>query len=112
MTVNAVLPGPTWTEGLDGYVGEMARNNGIDDAEMERLVFTVGRLTSLLQRFATPGRWRLNHEAGTEPGTPQEFTIAVVAETELSRYDAEHDGVPTKCRNRMNAMRAGLSKPR
>jgi NAD(P)-dependent dehydrogenase (short-subunit alcohol dehydrogenase family) len=54
VTVNAVLPGPTWTEGLDGYVGEMARNNGIDDAEMERLVFTVGRPTSLLQRFATP----------------------------------------------------------
>ena len=47
MTVNAVLPGPTWTEGLDGYVGGMARNN-------ERLVFTVGRPTSLLQRFATP----------------------------------------------------------
>jgi hypothetical protein len=37
VTVNAVLPGPTWTEGLDGYVGETARNNGIDDAEMERL---------------------------------------------------------------------------
>ena len=37
MTVDAVLPGPTWTEGLDGYVGERARHNGIDDAEMERL---------------------------------------------------------------------------
>jgi NAD(P)-dependent dehydrogenase (short-subunit alcohol dehydrogenase family) len=54
VTVNAVLPGPTWTDGPDGYVGEMARNNRIDDAEMERLVFTVGRPTSLLQRFATP----------------------------------------------------------
>jgi hypothetical protein len=32
----------------------MARNSGIDDAEMERLVFTIGRPTSLLQRFATP----------------------------------------------------------
>jgi hypothetical protein len=37
VTVDAVLPGPTWTEGLYGYVGEKARNNGIDDAEMERL---------------------------------------------------------------------------
>jgi NAD(P)-dependent dehydrogenase (short-subunit alcohol dehydrogenase family) len=54
VTVNAVLPGPTWTEGMGSYVGGMAREKGLTNAEMQKMVFSVGRPTSLLQRFATP----------------------------------------------------------
>ena len=43
----------------------------------------------------------------SNPGRLKSLPIAVVGETELSRYDAEHDGVPTKFRNRMNAMPGG-----
>jgi NAD(P)-dependent dehydrogenase (short-subunit alcohol dehydrogenase family) len=54
VTVNSVLPGPTRTEGLDVYLGELARKHGVTVAEIDKLVFSAGRPTSLLQRFATP----------------------------------------------------------
>jgi NAD(P)-dependent dehydrogenase (short-subunit alcohol dehydrogenase family) len=55
VTVNTVLPGPTWTEGLGVYVGGLAREHGFSEEEAERFVFSTERSTSLLQRYATPG---------------------------------------------------------
>jgi NAD(P)-dependent dehydrogenase (short-subunit alcohol dehydrogenase family) len=54
VTVNAVLPGPTASEGVSTFVEQMAAAQGIDFATMERQFFESARPTSLLKRFATP----------------------------------------------------------
>jgi NAD(P)-dependent dehydrogenase (short-subunit alcohol dehydrogenase family) len=54
VTVNAVLPGPTRSEGVGGFVEGLARSRGISAAEVEREFFRDMRPSSLLKRFATP----------------------------------------------------------
>lgn len=54
VTVNSVLPGPTASEGVGTFVEDLARERGVDFAEMEREFFTSARPSSLLRRFATP----------------------------------------------------------
>lgn len=53
VTVNCVLPGPTRSEGVAMFVEQMARQQGVDTAAMEREFFNTARPTSLLRRFAT-----------------------------------------------------------
>jgi NAD(P)-dependent dehydrogenase (short-subunit alcohol dehydrogenase family) len=54
VTVNAVLPGPTRSEGVEGFLKEMAKQQGIDETAIEREFFRSGRPSSILQRFTTP----------------------------------------------------------
>ena len=54
VTVNSVLPGPTRSEGVAGFVEGVARSQGISPAEVEREFFRTMRPTSLLQRFESP----------------------------------------------------------
>ncbi len=54
VTVNAVLPGPTESEGVSGFVDRLASERGIDRRELEQEFFQKARPSSLLQRFATP----------------------------------------------------------
>lgn len=53
ITVNSVLPGPTRSEGVGGFVAQLAAQRGVSEAEMEREFFRSARPTSLLKRFAT-----------------------------------------------------------
>lgn len=53
VTVNSVLPGPTASEGVGGFVAQMAKNRGVDAATVEREFFATTRPSSLLQRFST-----------------------------------------------------------
>jgi NAD(P)-dependent dehydrogenase (short-subunit alcohol dehydrogenase family) len=53
VTVNSVLPGPTRSEGVEGFVKNMAREQGKSPAEVEKEFFQKVRPSSLLQRFAT-----------------------------------------------------------
>ena len=53
VTVNAVLPGPTASEGVTEFVGAMAANAKQTAGEFEQDFFRNVRPTSLLQRFAT-----------------------------------------------------------
>jgi hypothetical protein len=53
VTVNAVLPGPTDSEGVGEFVEQLARGNGASRAEVEREFFSAARPSSLIQRFAT-----------------------------------------------------------
>lgn len=53
VTVNAVLPGPTHSDGVDDFV--KALSGGKPFADFEREFFETVRPTSLLKRFATPG---------------------------------------------------------
>lgn len=53
VTVNSVLPGPTWSEGVEGFVKELAASRNITPEEAERDFFRTARPSSLLQRFAT-----------------------------------------------------------
>lgn len=52
VTVNSVLPGPTDSEGVEQFVGQMAAARKISRAEVEREFFRSVRPSSLLQRFA------------------------------------------------------------
>jgi NAD(P)-dependent dehydrogenase (short-subunit alcohol dehydrogenase family) len=54
VTVNSVLPGPTASEGVGGFVARMAADRGVDAATVEREFFAQTRPSSVLQRFATP----------------------------------------------------------
>jgi len=53
VTVNSVLPGPTRSEGVEGFVKNMAGQQGKSTAEVEKEFFRTVRPSSLLQRFAT-----------------------------------------------------------
>jgi NAD(P)-dependent dehydrogenase (short-subunit alcohol dehydrogenase family) len=53
VTVNSVLPGPTRSEGVEGFVKNMAREQGKSAAQVEKEFFTNVRPSSLIQRFAT-----------------------------------------------------------
>jgi NAD(P)-dependent dehydrogenase (short-subunit alcohol dehydrogenase family) len=54
VTVNAVLPGPTRSEGVGQFVEGLAREKGVSPAEIEREFFREMRPSSLLRRFETP----------------------------------------------------------
>ncbi len=54
VTVNAILAGPTRSEGVGEFVATLARQQGKGAREVEREFFQVARPTSLLQRFETP----------------------------------------------------------
>jgi len=53
VTVNAVLPGPTASEGVSDFVSSLATEAKQTAAEFEKEFFRNVRPTSLLQRFAT-----------------------------------------------------------
>src|SRR5207302_1196383 len=53
ITVNSVLPGPTESEGVASFVSDLAKQQGIDRAQVEAEFFRTARPTSLLRRFAT-----------------------------------------------------------
>jgi NAD(P)-dependent dehydrogenase (short-subunit alcohol dehydrogenase family) len=54
VTCNAVLPGPTGSEGVKEFVGSLARQSGQSVEEFEKEFFQKARPSSLLKRFATP----------------------------------------------------------
>jgi NAD(P)-dependent dehydrogenase (short-subunit alcohol dehydrogenase family) len=53
ITVNSVLPGPTRSEGVVEFLARMAKQQGVDEGQMEREFFRTARPTSLLKRFAS-----------------------------------------------------------
>jgi len=55
VTVNAVLPGPTRSESLLGWMKGIAESKGITEEEAEAQFLQSMRPTSLINRFATTG---------------------------------------------------------
>lgn len=53
VTVNAVLPGPTYSEGVEKFVEDVAKSKGKDPKVVEQEFFQSVRPTSLIQRFVT-----------------------------------------------------------
>jgi NAD(P)-dependent dehydrogenase (short-subunit alcohol dehydrogenase family) len=53
VTVNSVLPGPTASEGVGGFVEELARNQDKTTRQVEEEFFRDMRPSSLIRRFAT-----------------------------------------------------------
>lgn len=54
VTVNAVLPGPTRSEGVADFFAKLAAGQGMSVAEAEQAFFANARPTSLLKRFIEP----------------------------------------------------------
>jgi NAD(P)-dependent dehydrogenase (short-subunit alcohol dehydrogenase family) len=54
VTVNSVLPGPTASEGVGGFLENMAKQQNISIPEIEKQFFASVRPSSLLKRFETP----------------------------------------------------------
>src|ERR1700722_8378212 len=54
ITANSVLVGPTASEGVDTFVADLAKQQGISSAEFEKKFFEGVRPSSLLKRFETP----------------------------------------------------------
>ncbi len=54
VTCNAVLPGPTASEGVNDFVGSLAKQGGQSREQVEKEFFEKARPSSLLKRFATP----------------------------------------------------------
>ena len=53
VTVNSVLPGPTDSEGVAGFVESMAKQQNVSKEEVEKQFFEKVRPSSLLKRFET-----------------------------------------------------------
>jgi len=53
VTVNAVLPGPTKSQGAIEFINDLAKADNISTLEVEKNFFLKARPTSLLQRFAS-----------------------------------------------------------
>jgi NAD(P)-dependent dehydrogenase (short-subunit alcohol dehydrogenase family) len=54
VTCNAILPGPTASEGVNDFVDALASQGGQNRERVEKEFFEKARPTSLLKRFATP----------------------------------------------------------
>jgi NAD(P)-dependent dehydrogenase (short-subunit alcohol dehydrogenase family) len=54
VTVNAVLPGPTRTEGVVRFLDQMAKDRSLSVKEMEAEVIKTHRPSSLIKRMAEP----------------------------------------------------------
>jgi NAD(P)-dependent dehydrogenase (short-subunit alcohol dehydrogenase family) len=54
VTVNSVLPGPTASEGVTGFLDGMAKQRNLSIADIEMEFFKSVRPSSLLKRFETP----------------------------------------------------------
>jgi NAD(P)-dependent dehydrogenase (short-subunit alcohol dehydrogenase family) len=54
VTVNSILPGPTRSEGVGGFLEELAKNQQKTSKEVEASFFNTARPTSLIRRFASP----------------------------------------------------------
>lgn len=54
VTVNAVLPGPTRTEGISTMLADESKRTGKSVGELESEFFTVARPTSIIQRLSEP----------------------------------------------------------
>lgn len=54
VTVNAIIPGSTLTEGARNFLQEQAENKGITEEQVAQEFFKSDRNSSLLQRFAEP----------------------------------------------------------
>ena len=54
VTVNSVLPGPTASEGVGGFVAQLAASSGQSAAQVEQEFFRQARPSSLIKRFAEP----------------------------------------------------------
>jgi NAD(P)-dependent dehydrogenase (short-subunit alcohol dehydrogenase family) len=53
VTVNAILPGPTRSEGVSDFFGKIAAEQGVSLAEVERDFIQTHRPSSLIKRLAT-----------------------------------------------------------
>jgi NAD(P)-dependent dehydrogenase (short-subunit alcohol dehydrogenase family) len=53
VTVNAVLPGPTRSEGVEDFIQGLSRDQDIPPEQVEQEFFTKMRPSSLIQRFAS-----------------------------------------------------------
>ena len=51
VTVNSILPGPIKSEGVGGFIEDLAKKGNISIAEVEEDFFKNMRPTSLIQRF-------------------------------------------------------------
>lgn len=54
VTVNTIMPGPTASEGVTTFVEQLAGEQKISTAEMEKQFFETARPSSLLKRFIEP----------------------------------------------------------
>lgn len=54
VTVNSILPGPTFSAGVERFIGDLAEQKEISPKEVEQQFFEETRPLSLLQRFITP----------------------------------------------------------
>jgi NAD(P)-dependent dehydrogenase (short-subunit alcohol dehydrogenase family) len=54
VTCNAVLPGPTRTEGVGEFFGKLAKEQGVSLEQAEKDFFALARPSSLLKRFIDP----------------------------------------------------------
>jgi NAD(P)-dependent dehydrogenase (short-subunit alcohol dehydrogenase family) len=54
VTVNAVLPGPTRSEGVEGFIQGLAKDQSITPEQVEKEFFENIRPSSLIKRFAIP----------------------------------------------------------
>src|SRR6201992_715186 len=53
VTVNSILAGPTRSEGVSTFVSDLAKQRGVDQAQVEKEFFDTVRPSSLIKRFAT-----------------------------------------------------------
>lgn len=54
VTVNTVLPGPTLSEGVGGFIQALAKNGNTTEEQVKKQFFVEMRPTSLIQRFTEP----------------------------------------------------------
>jgi NAD(P)-dependent dehydrogenase (short-subunit alcohol dehydrogenase family) len=54
VTVNSVLPGPTASESVGGFLTQVAADRGVDVAVVKREFIATARPSSVIQRFAEP----------------------------------------------------------
>ncbi|KAA5539432.1 SDR family oxidoreductase [Roseiconus nitratireducens] len=72
VTVNSVLPGPTWSEGVERFVKSLAGDGDLDS--VKKNFFAENRPASLIQRFAKPeevaamATYLCGEQAGTTTG--------------------------------------------
>ena len=108
VTVNSILPGPTRSEGVEGFVSQMAKSRNVEPSVIEEEFFETVRPSSLLKRFATTEEVAALVAFVASPLSSATNGTALRADGGVTRYHLID--TPRNCKKNQHSVRRAIDK--